>query len=311
MCKRSVILLILLFSFSFIKFAGANQYDLTVDVTCPDRVYLGEPFNFQVTIHNNSTATSHNYTLAWEIDGNNHSRVTETGHLEPNESVTLTSSYLSLLNPGNHGISIGLLEDGSEVYWDVIFIDVINVEAALIYSITPTPIYPNSTFTLTIELKNEGTDTIYDAHIRVLAIKNAKEKIQISSSPSFSLGNITSGASSISNYTFVTSSDVSPGMYNIPIYVYFWDGRGMLYEKYYYIPIEISSEETVYKLQFLELKLENDFQKLREDIEALQQNMIIITVSTIILIIAASLTNYWYTRRLAQLARSRSANIKK
>lgn len=311
MCKKSIILLFLLFSFSLIKFVRANQYDLTIDITCPDRVYLGEPFNFQVTIHNNSTTTTHNYTLAWEIDGNNHSRVTEAGFLEPNESVTFTSSYLFFMNPGNHGISIGLLEDGNEVYWDVIFIDVINVEAALIYSITPLPIYPNSTFTLTLELKNEGTDTIYDVHIRVLAVKSAKEEIQISSSPSFTLGNITSGASSISNFTFITSSDVSPGMYNVPIYIYFWDGRGMLYEKYYYIPIEISSEETVTKLQFLELKLEEYFQKLREDILALQRNMIMVTTLTIVLIIAASLANYWYTKRLARLVRSKSAIVKK
>lgn len=298
--KTICLLLILFFTLSFTNIVRGNSYDLTLDVVCPSRVYLGEPFNFQVTIRNNSTTTDHNYILSWEIDGNNNSLVIKTGKLSPNQTVTLTSSYLSFIHPGVHGITFSLLEDGEAAYWDITFIEVIKIEATLIYSLQPLPIYPNATFNLILELKNEGDDTIYDASVRILPVKDAKGKIQYITSPVSYPGNISSRSSSSSNFTFTVSGDVSPGIYNIPIYVYFWDGRGMFYEKYYYVPVEISSRETADKLEILELIFGDSFQELRESINVLQQNMILITGLIILIIVVASLANYLSSKRLAR-----------
>jgi len=300
MYKKGIyMLLILFFAFSFTNIVRGNSYDLTLDIVCPSRVYLGELFNFQVTIHNNSTTTSHNYTLSWEVDGNNYSLVVKTGRLSPNQTITFTSSYLSFIHPGVHGITFNLLEDGEAAHWNITFIEVIKIEATLIYNLNPLPIYPNTTFNLILELKNEGDDTIYDASVRILPVKDAREKIY-PATPVFYPGNISSKGSSSSNFTFTVSGDVSPGMYNIPIYVYFWDGRGAFYEKYYYIPIEISSRETADRLEILELIFEDSFRELRESISVLQQNTILITALTMLIIVAASLANYWYSKRLAR-----------
>lgn len=310
MHKKSIMFLILFSTISFTNIVKGNSFDLTLDIMCPSRIHLGEPFNFQVTIHNNSTTTSHNYTLSWEIDGNKNSLIVKTGELPPNQTVTLTSSYLSFIHPGVHGITFNLLEDGEATYWNITFIEVKKIEATFIYSLNPLPIYPDTSFNLILELKNEGDDTIYKVSGRILPVKGTKGRIEPIASPFFYLGNISSKSSSSSNFTFNVPGDVSTGLYNIPVYVYFWDSRGMFYEKYYYITVEISSRETVDKLEILESIFEVSFQELREIINVLQHNMILITALTMLIIAVASLTNYWYSKRLARCRSTSTKNPK-
>jgi len=292
----ALILFLLVLTFFSTSFVKADNNDLLINVTCPSRVYSGEPFNFQVLIHNNSTTTSHNYTLIWEIDGDNDSRVTKFGCLKPDENITITSEYIIFVHPGAHCISISLFEDETEAYWNVFLIDVISIKAALTYSLTPIPVYPGSTFNLTLGLKNNGQDRIYNATIRVLPIKNAEKKIEFSPTTA-NLGDIVAGSTKSINIIFNVAADANPAIYNIPIYVYFFDKRGLFYEEYYYIPFEVSSREIKDRLELIEIKLENYFNSLKNYINQLQKNLMLITIVIVICVVITGAANYLYTKR--------------
>jgi hypothetical protein len=292
----ALILLLLIPTFLFTNFVKADNYDLMINVTCPSRVYSGEPFNFQVLIHNNSTTTSHNYTLFWEIDGDNDSRVTNFGSLKPDESITITSGYIILVHPGAHLISISFFEDETEAYSNAFLIEVISIKATLTYSLTPIPVYPGSKFNLTLGLKNNGQDRIYNATIRVLPIKNAEKEIEFSPTTA-NLGDIIAGSTKSVNIIFNVAANANPAIYNIPIYIYFFDKRGLFYEEYYYIPFEVSSREIKDRLELIETKLENYFNSLKNYINQLQKNLMLITIVIVICIVITGAANYLYIKR--------------
>lgn len=306
--KIFVIILTLCYFSSILNFSvkGEESIDLTMDIICPTTVYVGDPFVFNVKISNNNTEISHNYTLTWEIDDNDYSQYTVTGEINPNETITLTSSYISFSRPAFHAILFNLSQNGEPASIEIVLIEAIEIEisCALKYKFFSNPIYPNSSFTLNLEIVNEGTEPIFDVYLQVLPIKEARDKIQPYSVTSFRPGNISRGSSSNCNFTFTVSGDTLPGIYSLPIYLEFYDDRWIRHDAHYYIPIEIFSSETIDKLTILEPKIESDLQKLRNELATLQRNMIIITIVLTTIITVCAVFNYLSVRKLTKARRA-------
>lgn len=306
--KIFVIILTLCYFSSILNFPvnGEESIDLTMDIICPTTVYVGDSFVFNVRISNNNTEISHNYALTWEIDDNNYSQYTITGEINPNETITVTSSYISFSRSGFHAILFNLSQNGEPASLEIVLIEAIEIKisCALKYKFFSNPIYPNSSFTVNLEIVNEGTETIFDVYLQVLSIKEARDKIQPYSVTSFRPGNISRGSSSSSNFTFTVSADTLPGIYSLPICIEFFDDRWIRHEAHYYIPIEIFSSETVDKLATLEPKIESDLQKLRNEFATTQRNMIIIIIVLIIAITASAVINYLNIRKLMHSRRA-------
>lgn len=296
----AITLIIVCFLFRFNGYVKGELHELSMVVyRSPIIVYVGESFIFQVKIHNDDTIISHNYMLSWDID---RVRFSSTDIIGPNETINeLLSPTFSF--PGEHIISLELLQDGELVDQREIHIIAIEIDSSLRYTLIPNPICPNSSFSLNVEVTNEGDEPINNTSITAFPIKEALGKIKPKSSPISHLGNITTKHSKNATFSFIISYDISPGVYSQKILVKFSDSRGFPYEKISIIPVEISSRETANKLRILELELGNDINRLKNDLNAMQQNMILIAIALLVINAVLATVNYLCTKRLARVKR--------
>lgn len=310
---RIFVIAFLTISCLFFKFNGlakAESPDLEI-FTIPPKppIYVGDSFILEARITNQNTTISHSYKLVWTID--DYSRFTSQGTIEPNETINITPSF-TFSTEGEHKISVELFEDENQtaVAERNLSITVVKVGSSLGYAFDPYPIYPNSSFSLTLAVTNEGSETIYDASVRVIPFR-PEVRIEALYGLFSKLNNITAGGSNGTMVPFIVHIDANPGIYPLKVHVEFYDAQGYLHQKNHYVPIQISSGYARDKVDILEPQ----FKLLEKDLDSIGDTMLLnMTYIAIILIAVNAVTaslNYWYARKLARRARARAKGLKK
>jgi len=302
-------LIIGLFSLEFPQYAKAEPQDLSMFPIPPLSAPVGDSFIFEVRISNQNTTISHNYKVLWWVD--DLSWFISQGVIEPNETISLTPSF-TFSTPGDHKISIELFEDEISIDKREFFVTIeeIRINISLAYKFDNNPIYPNSSFSLTFEVINEGSETIYDTVVRVSNIEQ-ESRIRLQGAAVSHLNNITAGNSNNTTLPYSASYDTIPGVYSLRVRVEFSDAQGFPYKMSYYIPIPISSGYVRDKLDVLEPK----FKILEGKLENLENTMLLYLTYIAIAVIAVNAVtaalNYWYAKRSARRARARLKALKK
>jgi hypothetical protein len=289
---------------------AAPDSALSMKVTCPSRVYMGDSFVCQVDLFNNDSV-SHNYVLSCIVDNlsdfNPTPMFNSSGTIQPYETITLTPSFV-FSHRGPHFIMFDLYQDSTLVYHSgvgsAITVEVIKVDSSLFYQINPNPIYPNSSFSVNFMVTNEGDEIINYTKIKVTAVPpSMNNKTQIRSSPSADLGMILPKAFKNTTFLFDVTSDTPPGIYSLKVQTDFWDLTDNNYLKVYYVPIEVCSRETPDDFSLLESKVENELDTFKYNLGMLQQTLSVIAAALLAVAIALAIYNYWHAGRLAQIKR--------
>jgi hypothetical protein len=310
-----IALLVLCVSSEFGNTARAQYAALAMSVYCPERVYIGESFVCQVDISNVDSNVSHNYLLLWIVDNfvDETPTFNSSGTLAPNETMAVTSSFtfsesseptVSFLYGYNaHMISLKLVQDNEFlVAEDQRFINAVQIDSSLTYTITPYPIYQNSSFSLNLAVVNEGDEAI-NASISIHPMAGMQNKIQLQSGASANLSTIPHGASKNSTFSFAVTPDTPSGIYPIKVKVDFYDVRGRLYSKNHYVPIEVSSREILDKFNLLDSEVGNKLREFSDDVAELSRNMTAITIALLLVSAGLAGANYWYARRVRHTRR--------
>jgi hypothetical protein len=281
-----------------------------MSVYCPEEVYIGESFVCQVNIHNIDAVAAHNYTLLWIVD--NFIDYTPTfnssGIISPNETITVASSFtfsdVSFSYGYNaHLISLKLLQDEEGLAAeDDRYIKALRIDSSLTYTITPYPIYQNSSFSLNLAVVNEGDEAI-NASISVLPYAGMQNKIQLQSGASANLSTIPPGALKNSTFNFAVTPDTPSGVYPIKVKVEFYDTRGRLTSRKHYVPVEIYSREILDKFIIFDSEVESRLSKFSSDLDILTRNLTAITVALVLVSLGLAGANYWHTRQLRHTKR--------
>lgn len=291
---------------------NAQNPALSMTVSCPTKAYVGESFFCQVTIHNDDNV-SHRYQLLWSIDSplNKNTTFENSGTIEPNETINTGSSFtfskaqdqvVSYISPDIHNphlISITLTQDGQLVTTEDHYIETINVEVSLITSVTPAPIFANSSFSLDLAVINDGDEEVN----ATLVVYEVRDKIQLQSAVTANLGTVYPKLMKNQTFNFDVIIALPPSTYAIKVMAKYIDTRGKQYSRNYYVPISISSREVVDELGLLESKEENDFNKLRSDLDTTYRSITMINAAILVVSVGLALANYWYTRRMTHTRR--------
>lgn len=310
MLKRSrVLVLSFIALFIFLKLncpVKGQEHALSMTVYCPTEAYVGESFFCQVNIYSNDTI-SHEYALLWIIDnpGNLTPTFKTSGTIGPNETINTGSSftfsdardtYLSLFTGGNaHLITLALVEDGYILTTEDHLVSLIDVDVSLFaLGIKPTPIYPDSSFSLDVAVTNEGDETI-NATVIAYGTPGMHDKIILQSGTTANLGSIVRNALKNTTFNFEVRYDTPAGVYPIKLQVKFYDARAKLYTKNYVVPITISPTD---RLDIVEPELRQEIDKLKGDLDTAYKNITVIGIAVLAVSIGMGLANYWYTRRI-------------
>jgi hypothetical protein len=210
---------------------------------------------------------------------------------------------------GYHFIFLKLFQDDLLVYetdpYSPIIIEVVKIDTSLAYLINPYPVYPNSSFTMTLWVRNEGSEAINSTTIDSVSIipPDFRDKFEKTSSTSTTLGLIASGAVKNATFFFDVAYDTLPGIYSFRVSVSFWDNRDNNYINYYYVQVAVSSRETLDAFSNFELQVQNSLNKFRYDFGILQQSVTVVTIFLLIVMSALAIANLWYARRLSRIRR--------
>jgi len=290
---------------------AAPDSALSMKVTCPSRVYLGDSFVCQVDLLNNDSV-SHNYVLSWIVDNlsdfNPTPMFNSSDTIQAYETITLTPSFV-FSHRGSHCIMFKLYQDGSSVYQsginDAITVEVVKVESSLFYQINPNPVYPSSSFSVSLMVTNEGDEVINYTKIKSISAvpPSMNNKIQLQSNPGADLGVIPPKAFRNATFLFDVTHDTTPGVYSLKVQVDFWDLADNNYLKIYYVQVEICSRKTADDLSILESQVEKELAAFKYNMGTLQQNTLVIAAALLAVAIALAIYNYWHAGRLAQIKR--------
>jgi hypothetical protein len=279
-------------------------------INCPERAYVDESFVCQVDIHNNDSI-SHNYVLSWVVDNiSSYALPTfnSSGMIQSNETISLTQSFMFAYT-GYHFIFLKLFQDDLLVDetdpYNPITIEVVKIDSSIAYLITPHPIYPNSSFSMTLWIRNEGSEVINSTTIDSLLIvpPDLRDKFEKTSSTSTTLGLIAPGAAKNVTYFFDVAYDTLPGTYSFRVSVSFWDNRDNNYIKAYYVQVVVSSRETLDAFSNFELQVQNSLDRFRYDFGVLQQSVTVVTIFLLMIMSVLAIANLWYARRLSRIRR--------
>jgi hypothetical protein len=305
--------LILLISFVFLgtdNVSHAASAALSMTITCPERAYLGESFVCQVDIHNNDSV-SHNYVLWWIVDNTSSEAMptfNSSAVIQSNETASLPQSFV-FAPVGYHFIALKLFQDDLLVDetdpYSPISVEVVKIDTSIAYLINPSPIYPNSSFTMSLWVRNESPEAINSTRIDSISIvpPDLRDKFTQTSSTSTTLGLIAPGAAKNVTYFFDVAHDTLPGTYSFRVSVDFWDSRDNNYINAYYVQVVVSSRETLDAFSNFQLQVQNSLDKFRYDLGVLQQSVTVVTIFLLIVMSILAIVNMWYARRLSRIRR--------
>jgi len=278
----------------------AQHFGLSMTVNCPTEAYADESFFCQVTIYNNDSV-SHQYELLWFVDTLSLPKFETSGTIGPNETVNTGSSFTFsesqvqtisyLMGYNAHLISITLTEDGQQVKTEDNYIRLVKVEMSLVPTVTPIPVYPGSSFELSIKVVNDG-----DEQINATVVMYELDKIQLQSAVTARLDLISPGSTKSQTFKFEVAFDIVPGTYPLKVAAEFVDTRGRQYSRKYYVPIQVFSRKVVDEVSLLQSEEENDINRLSSDLATAIRNSTMISVVVLVVSISLALGNYWYTR---------------
>jgi hypothetical protein len=313
MIKKSLLIIITLIliasipiGFHQIVYASPSPHIQVSYIYCPSKAYIGEPFTAQVNI-TNPDLEQHKYTLIWRARcsfGRGYD-LHSYGVIDPGDEIALTQPFM-FLETTYYFINVTLFEDNqipvNSTEWTV---NVVSVRFAFTHWVDTSPIYPSHTFNVNITVQNIGNAQAYNVNLRLKPAKIMMEKklLLIFPSPSLKLGNLKAGESNTTQLRFNSTTDIPPGIYLITFNLEYSDERQASYQQTYDVSIEVSSNETVNKVDYLYDIVEMltaSIKSMQNEMQRQWINTLYVSLVLLVVIIFTASLNYYFLKKLKQ-----------